>query len=249
MHSSTPRERSARSASWVARSLVVVALGSLGLAGRAHADDALLTPARVWAQRCSACHTFGKGIKVGPDLKGVNERHPREWLMRFIRSSASVIDSGDPAAIALYERFNKIRMPDWLDLSELQVAAMLDWLAADGPERQRDEDPSAESAVETDVSLGRALFHGATRLASGGVPCASCHRVRDAGEVRGGSFAGDLSRAYVRFQDRALTLFMRRPCFPRLPESALAVFLQPAESFALRAYLRQAAFAPDGRTP
>ena len=37
--------------------------------------------------RCTACHTFGKGVKVGPDLKGVTERrqrpkHPRELSTR-----------------------------------------------------------------------------------------------------------------------------------------------------------------------
>jgi len=31
--------------------------------------------------RCTACHTYGKGIKVGPDLKGVNQRRKREWLL------------------------------------------------------------------------------------------------------------------------------------------------------------------------
>jgi cytochrome c2 len=38
--------------------------------------------------RCTACHTYGKGIKVGPDLKGVTERRKRDWLLKFIHASS-----------------------------------------------------------------------------------------------------------------------------------------------------------------
>src|SRR5437762_3205955 len=53
-------------------------------------------PANTFKKICSACHTFGKGIKVGPDLKGVTERRQRSWLLKFVRSSQTVIQSGDP---------------------------------------------------------------------------------------------------------------------------------------------------------
>jgi protein SCO1/2 len=49
----------------------------------AHAIDAK----KVFNQRCTACHTFGKGVKVGPDLKGVTARRQRPWLLKFVRSS------------------------------------------------------------------------------------------------------------------------------------------------------------------
>jgi protein SCO1/2 len=38
----------------------------------------------IFKKRCTACHTFGKGIKVGPDLKGVTERRGRTWLLGFV---------------------------------------------------------------------------------------------------------------------------------------------------------------------
>src|SRR5262245_56839565 len=56
----------------------------------------------IFRKRCTACHTFGKGVKVGPDLKGVNERRTREWLLRFVRGSSSIIQSGDPTATKLF---------------------------------------------------------------------------------------------------------------------------------------------------
>src|SRR5689334_22472700 len=71
---------------------------------------------KIFNQRCTSCHTFGKGVKVGPDLKGVNERRTRPWLLKFIRSSQGFIKEGDPIATGLFDQFRRQRMPDWLDL-------------------------------------------------------------------------------------------------------------------------------------
>src|SRR5689334_7387704 len=95
--------------------------------GRAHAIDAK----KVFNSRCTACHTFGKGVKVGPDLKGVTARRQRPWLQQFIRGSSKVIASGDPTATELFRTYKKQRMPDWTDLSPQDVSVILDWLAAD----------------------------------------------------------------------------------------------------------------------
>lgn len=34
--------------------------------------------------RCAACHAFGKGDRLGPDLQGVTTPRERAWLARFI---------------------------------------------------------------------------------------------------------------------------------------------------------------------
>src|SRR5436309_11066166 len=100
----------------------------------ARAGDAAGEAKRIFNQRCTACHTYGKGVKVGPDLKGVTERRRRPWLLKFIRSSQGVIQAGDPVAKGLFQEFKQQRMPDWTDLSEPQITAILDWFAAAGPE-------------------------------------------------------------------------------------------------------------------
>src|SRR5512143_327179 len=111
------------------RVAIVAALAvRMGLAARdANADAA--EAKKTFTQRCMACHTFGKGVKVGPDLKGVTERRQRAWLLTFIRSSQTVIKSGDPTATGLFEQFKQQQMPDWTDLSEAQIGSILDWLA------------------------------------------------------------------------------------------------------------------------
>src|SRR5215468_2238282 len=100
--------------------MVASAVFTAGLSARsAKADPA--EAKKIFTQRCMACHTFGKGVKVGPDLKGVTERRQRPWLLKFIRSSQTVIASGDPIATGLLQQFNQQRMPDWVDLSEAQI--------------------------------------------------------------------------------------------------------------------------------
>ena len=60
---------------------------------------------------CKACHTIGGGKLVGPDLQGVTERHDEAWLIKFIQNSQELINSGDPAAVKVFEENNKIPMP------------------------------------------------------------------------------------------------------------------------------------------
>src|SRR3954466_1767614 len=103
--------------------------------------------AATFKQRCTACHTFGKGRNVGPDLRGVTERRSREWLTRFIRSSSAVIAAGDKIAAALFSEFKGQRMPDWTDLSEKDIADLLDYLAAGGPEKRPEDERNAETAT------------------------------------------------------------------------------------------------------
>jgi len=227
-----------------ARALRVVIVAALGAhaalcAGTASADTA--EAKKIFTTRCMACHTFGKGAKVGPDLKGVTERRERPWLLKFIRSSQTVIGSGDPTATGLFERFGKQRMPDWTDLSEPQIGSILDWLAINGPDQQDADARFAESATTAEIDAGRLLFHGGRGFVNGGVACAACHSIRDDDGRRGGTFASDLSTSYSQYQDGGMTQFLRHPCVQRFPESTLPAFLAPEESFALKAYLRTAA--------
>lgn len=60
---------------------------------------------------CKACHTIGQGKLVGPDLKGVNDRHDEEWMIKFIQNSQALVQAGDPAAVKVWEENNKIPMP------------------------------------------------------------------------------------------------------------------------------------------
>jgi cytochrome c2 len=216
--------------------------------GTAHAGDTAEAK-KIFNQRCTACHSFGKGVKVGPDLKGVNQRRQRPWLLKFIRSSQGLIKAGDPVAQELFAQFKQQRMPDWTDLSEKQVSTILDWLAQNGPEQKEPDERSAELATVADINRAREIFHGRTKLAHGGLACSSCHSIRESGQSSGGTLAPELTSAYLRYRDRAMTLFLKKPCSQRTPEIATGHYLTPHESFAIKAYLRHAAVTEQKTTP
>jgi cytochrome c2 len=195
----------------------------------------------IFRKRCTACHTFGKGVKVGPDLKGVTERRTRDWLLHFIRSSSSTIQSGDPTAAKLFREFKQERMPDWDDLSPDQIASILDYFALNGPEQKEPDERHASTATADELRMGQDLFHGSARLTHGGRACEACHTITGHEHARYRSLGPDLSGAYLKYRDRALTDYLKRPCFLRDPEVSTNHYLSPQESFALKAYMAQKA--------
>lgn len=193
-------------------------------------------PATTFSRKCSSCHTFGKGILVGPDLKGVTDRHQREWLISWITSSESLIKSGDQQATTLFAKF-KQRMPDQ-NLSAGDIGALLDYLASAGPEADAlKKQRRADTATAEEVASGRALFTGERELARGGGSCVSCHRLGDAVAAAGGTLGPDLATAFARYQDKGLAALLSRGCFPRAASTSGAAMLTDEESFALRAFL------------
>ncbi len=104
--------------------IVVLALSGGGAEGR---DEArVLQGQAVFGQRCTACHTIGRGVLVGPDLQGVTERREATWLRVHIQSPSVHHAQDDPLARANREKF-RMRMPD-LGLSEQEVEAAIAYL-------------------------------------------------------------------------------------------------------------------------
>jgi cytochrome c551/c552 len=60
---------------------------------------------------CSSCHSIGKGKVVGPDLKGVTERRPREWLMTMIMTPEIAL-AQDTIAQRMRSEHGNIAMPN-----------------------------------------------------------------------------------------------------------------------------------------
>jgi hypothetical protein len=64
----------------------------------------------------------------------------------------------------------------------------------------------------------------------------------------GGSLGPNLTDTYFKYQDRALAEFLRHPCFQVDASTLGAHYLTAKESFALKAFLRQAALRQPVRT-
>lgn len=189
-----------------------------------------------YEKNCSSCHTIGGGDDVGPDLKGVTERRKKEWLIRFIQSSQSVIQSGDPDATALFNKFKQKKMPDQ-ELSPEEVGLILDYITSGGPKEVAIDSKPASAATPADIQKGRDLFTGKIALSAGGASCISCHAAGDIGSLGGGTLGLNLTQAYSKYEDKGLSKALKKPGFRIMKDYYADKPLTDDEAFALKAFL------------
>jgi protein SCO1/2 len=88
----------------------------------------------IFATHCSACHTIGRGDKIGPDLQGVTSQRDRAWLARFIARPDQMIAAGDPVATELFRKYKQVNMPD-LRLADVDINSLIDYMQAQSANR------------------------------------------------------------------------------------------------------------------
>jgi len=87
----------------------------------------------LFRNRCSACHTIGGGDvrkddeRIGPDLYNVTRQRDRAWLERWIAEPDAMLEEKDPLAVALYEQWDRVPMPN-MRLSDKDVTALLGYI-------------------------------------------------------------------------------------------------------------------------
>lgn len=86
---------------------------------------------KIFTTRCAACHNVNRDL-TGPALAGVHERRPIEWIISFVRSSQTLVKSGDKTAVALFEKFNKVPMPDHPDLTPDNIKNIVEYIKIEG---------------------------------------------------------------------------------------------------------------------
>jgi hypothetical protein len=148
----------------------------------------------------------------------------------------------DADARNLLTEFKGVRMPD-LGLSPGDVKSLVDLVARCSVEpcNLAGKFTPATMASERDIARGRDLFLGLQPLKAGAAPCLSCHTVRGVGSaVAGGTLAKDLTNVFARLGDEGLDAALANPAFPLMNKVFAARPLDPAEVFALRAFLFQA---------
>jgi cytochrome c551/c552 len=102
---------------------VLVAI-AFGLPAKANPPEEGKT---IFLSRCAACHNVNK-VLTGPALSGVYERRNIDWIINFVHSSQSMVKKGDSAAVALFEKFNRIVMPDHSDLTEADIKNVVEYI-------------------------------------------------------------------------------------------------------------------------
>ena len=84
----------------------------------------------IFSTRCAGCHNVNKTL-TGPALAGVDQRRSIEWIVNFVHSSQSMVKSGDKQALALFEQFNRIPMPDHPDLTEDNIKSIVEYIKSE----------------------------------------------------------------------------------------------------------------------
>jgi len=202
--------------------------------------------AAIFKQNCAACHKLGKRL-VGPDLLGVNEKRNEEWLLKFIRSSNTMIESGDPEAVAIFEEFNKTMMIDQA-LSDDEIKATLAYIREETAAKEGSKDEGKTETVEfvpveyteEDIELGLQLFTGENRFVNGGASCISCHHINNDLLMSGGLLAKDLTNVYGRMGDAGVAGILGAPPFPAMAVAYRSNALDSAEIAQLTAFLKYA---------
>lgn len=239
-----------------AGSLAILILFSINLTLTAQ------TGAEIFKNTCSTCHTINKGRLIGPDLAGIYNKRDNEWLLRFIRSSQEMIKSGDPDAVAIFNEYNKIPMPD-NNLTDQQIQSVIDFI------RETEKGPAGEEkAVKTDtmamaadstvaadsivaisdtvsvtqnmLQAGNNLYYGYLPFVNGASPCVSCHNIDDPSFLGGGRLAFDLTGAYTKLRPEGITAILMNPPFPAM-KSAIPGQLTDEEIAALNSLLKSVA--------
>ena len=170
-------------------------------APRAWAQD----PVSDFKQNCSSCHTIGGGRLTGPDLKDVDKRKDRAWLVRFITDPGSMLDGGDPYALKLLQEARNVRMPNVAGMSKARAERLMDLIIAESKlEKSQFKGVQIPTRPFTaaDVESGRDIFTGRQRLENGGAACISCHTVGGLGGLGGGRLGVDLTKVFERYEDR-----------------------------------------------
>lgn len=96
-------------------------------ASNVKADPPEMEGKTLFMARCAACHAVNKTL-TGPPLSGIEERRSLDWITSFVQSSQSMIKKGDPDAVAVFEKFNKVPMPDHPDLTPDKVKSILAYI-------------------------------------------------------------------------------------------------------------------------
>ena len=114
----------------------------VGLAAHASPEPPL-EGKTIFMSRCAACHNVNKPL-TGPALAGVDERRSIDWIINFVHSSQEMVKAGDKDAVALFEQFNRIPMPDHKDLTPENIKSIVEFIKAETVATTDSEAPFAK---------------------------------------------------------------------------------------------------------
>jgi cytochrome c551/c552 len=125
--------------------------------------DPIVEGKTIFTSRCAACHNVNK-VLVGPALGGVDQRHTTEWIINFVHSSQTMVKKGDKDAVALFQKFNNIPMPDHPDLTENDIKGIIEYIKSEAKPIDENKPPFPKplkmpsNAVPLSISADSGFF-------------------------------------------------------------------------------------------
>lgn len=104
---------------------------------------------KLFTANCTSCHAINEKV-VGPALKDVHKRREAAWLTKWIKNSQALIKSGDATAVALYKENNESVMTSFENLSDGQIASIVEYIKAES------EKPAAAATASVAGDSGAA---------------------------------------------------------------------------------------------
>jgi copper(I)-binding protein/cytochrome oxidase Cu insertion factor (SCO1/SenC/PrrC family) len=85
---------------------------------------------QLFRTRCANCHSVTGHEQegaLGPDLLGVTRLRDRDWLLNWLRAPDQMLAKKDPVAMALYQKYNKLAMPN-MRLNRQDATALISYI-------------------------------------------------------------------------------------------------------------------------
>lgn len=78
----------------------------------------------LFNSNCAACHKLD-AASTGPALRGVADKHDKQWIYKWVHNSSELIKSGDAQAVKLFAENDKKVMTAFPQLSEADIDNIL----------------------------------------------------------------------------------------------------------------------------
>ena len=76
---------------------------------------------------CKSCHNISSDL-IGPALASVKERHSEDWIIEWVKGPRTMVESGDPEAVELYNKWSDMGYMTAFNLSPEKIRSILNYI-------------------------------------------------------------------------------------------------------------------------
>lgn len=110
--------------------IALTILSMLCMAFQNDAQNKSLSGKELFQRNCAVCHSTSDKTITGPGLAGVTQKRSMPWLVRWVRNSNELINSGDADAIRIYEKYKRKPQPIYMNFSDDDIRSIFAYIDA-----------------------------------------------------------------------------------------------------------------------